>query len=98
MVDSIMDAMRDGMDQIQDVTDAMGDGLPEMDDAEFEAAFAELDSPEIVDPPTDMYLGLDIPTAPSGNLHERADGPVDRRGDLGRPGLRHRGGKALLAR
>lgn len=98
-VASIMDTMEDGMSQVQEAMDIMGEShLPDLDEAEFEAAFAELDSePTIVDPPEELYLGLAIPTAPRGLDAQRTERPIGLPGDLGGPGLRYRGNQGLVA-
>lgn len=95
VVEAVVDELADNLDNIQETTDVLGTSLDEfeMSDAELEAALAEFGGPTESEP--DMYLGLEIPTAPTANVG-RVDGPVHRPRDLGPSSVRHRGSKGLV--
>lgn len=77
-VETIVDSLHDSLDEVEDyvhaTSRAMGSDLTE---DEFDQMYAEFIG-DTVDTNADVYLGMEIPTAPAGNLDVRAGGATDR--------------------
>ena len=74
IVDSLHDSLDEVENYVQATSTAMGSDLTE---DEFDQMYAEFIG-DTVDTNTDVYLGMEIPTAPAGNLDVRARGATDR--------------------
>lgn len=85
--ENIIESMQDGLDMVDEYVQ-MTDLNP-MDDSEFDALYAEF-LEDTVDANEDPYLGLALPTAPQGNLDDRANRPADRSGVVAGSGRRNR--------
>lgn len=75
--EGIVDALQDSLERVDDFVN-MTDLAP-MNEEEFEKEYANFIA-DTIDTETDPYLGLAIPTAPSGGLDVGADCAADRSG------------------
>lgn len=83
----ILDSLQDGLDRVDDYVE-MTEVAP-MSDAEFDEVYADFLA-ESIDTETDPYLGIAMPTAPTGGLNVGADRATDRSGCVGVSGGRDR--------
>jgi hypothetical protein len=95
-IETLNDSLHDSLGNVDDAMDAMTSvGEPDMTDEELEAALAELD--DTVEPTPSMYLGIEIPSAPTTKPNaRRTDGTIRRSGGVGSASVRNRRGTTLV--